>query len=117
MLHGVTGFNLHNIIWCYTMLKGATRCCMVFLGCYTVLHGFFRVLHGVDGYYTVVHGVTRCYKVNETQKHTKQIEIHQSQITNHCLSTYREIHRYVDLYVDEWISRFVNLWISGSQGL
>ena len=54
MLHGVTGFNLHNIIWCYTMLKGATRCCIVFLGCYTVLHGFFRVLHGVDGYYTTV---------------------------------------------------------------
>ena len=107
MLHGVTGFNLHNIIWCYTMLKGATRCCMV----------FFRVLHGVDGYYTVVHGVTRCYRVNETQKHTKQIEIHQSQITNHCLSTYREIHRLVDLYVDEWIGRFVNLWINGSQGL
>ena len=86
-------------------------------GCYTVLHGFFRVLHGVDGYYTVVHGVTRCNRVNETQKHTKQIEIHQSQITNHCLSTYREIHRLVDLYVDEWIGRFVNLWINGSQGL
>ena len=40
---------LHGATWCYTVLRGVTRC--------------FMVLHGVTGCYTVLEGVTRCLMV------------------------------------------------------